>query len=432
MFSEHMTWRFLVCFGWLLGSCDQVIEVTNPTFPNGGLLRSAAPAPQSAIDQLGAVVTTTSGSDLLGPDAVTKSTSRTLSMFFPVEDGYVVMQAGCLEDGARLILEGYWRYGLTSRSGLIRLDVQPAELATQLCNGETLADRANLSLAGLYGHEDEVPSLPVSVKWKRDLIEYYGKFLAAGHHGACQNFSDCGASINSIETMRLMPGMGADVAEVDTRVTKDGVVILYHDPSFTSSQAVGRYCLGKVTEFSMDAIRANCRLVHGEEVPTLEDALRAAVDETDLRGVWLDTKDAAGIPESIRLVRKYNEYAVSKGRQFVAVVGLPTEAVTEVWQAQPASDREGIPCLLEYDPKLVAENGCFVWGPTWTAGPRPDDVAYVQAQDNATIFWTVNGTDYINLFLSESLPNGFVTDRPGQVFYHYQMRGEVPKGGFSL
>jgi Glycerophosphoryl diester phosphodiesterase family len=423
-----MTWPFLVCLGLVLGACDQVIETTNPAFPNGGLLRSAERAPQSALDQLGAVVTTVNGSDLLGPDAVTKSTKGVLSLFYPIEDGYAVMEGGCLNGGERLVLEGYWRYGLTSRSGLIRFDVQPAELATRLCAGETLESRTELSLAGLYGDEDAVPSLPVSVKFKRDLIEYYGKFLVAGHHGACPNFSDCGASINSIETMRLMPGMGADVAEVDVRITKDGVPILYHDPSFTSSMAVGRYCLGKVTDFSMAAIRANCRLVHGEEVPTLEDALRAAVDETDLRGVWLDTKDANAVESSIALVKKYNAYAVEKGRRFLAVVGLPTELVTETWQASP--DREGAPCLLEYDPKLVKPNGCSVWGPTWTAGPRTADVAYVQDEGLATIFWTVNGTDYINLFLSESLPNGFVTDRPGQVFYHYQMRGEVPKGGF--
>jgi hypothetical protein len=55
----------------------------------------------------------------------------------------------------------------------------------------------------------------------------------------------------------------------------------------------------------------------------------------------------------------------------------------------------------------------------------------LQAQNKATIFWTVNGTDYVDLFLRESNPNGFVTDRPSHVFYQYQMRGVVPAGGFN-
>jgi glycerophosphoryl diester phosphodiesterase len=427
------TWLLVLSLGCALGGCDELIKTTNPRFPNGGLLRSGTRASQAAIDQLQGIFTTSEGSDLIGPDAVSKTSPNVFSIFHSVEAGYIVTEAGCLEqeDGStRFVLEGYWRYALTSRSGLIRLDVQPAELAAQLCKGEMPTNRDKLVLTGLYGEEDEAPNYPLTIKYKKDLIPYVGKFLVAGHHGACPNYSDCGASINSIETMRLMPAVGADVAEVDVRLTKDGVPMLFHDPGFTSSMVQGRYCNGKFTEFSRAAIQANCRLTHGEEVPTLEDSLRAAVEETGLRGVWLDTKDAAAIKSSVALVKKYNAYAASKGREFLAVVGLPTEDATAAWNALPESEREGAPCLLEYDPKLVKPTGCFVWGPTWTAGPRPTDVKYVQEQGMATIFWTVNGVDYIDLFLRESLPNGFVTDRPSLAFYSYQMFGKVPEGGF--
>jgi glycerophosphoryl diester phosphodiesterase len=434
MSSKPITCLLVASLGLWLGSCDQSVTTVNPTFPNGGLLRFATPAPQGALDQLQGIFETGSGSDLIGHHAVTKTSPGVFSLFHDVEAGYAVMQGGCLDEddagaGIRLVLEGYWRHGLTSRAGLIRLEVQPDALAEQLCNGETLVSRTGLVLTGLYGEADDAPKLPISVGFQKNLIDYIGKFLVAGHHGACPNFSDCGASINSIETMRLMPALGADVAELDVRMTKDGVAVLFHDPSFTSSMVVGRYCNGALTHFSMDAIRANCRLIHGEQLPTLEEALKAAVDETGLRGMWLDTKVADAIPSEIALVKKYNDYAKSKGRTFLAVVGIPTEAVLDAWKAAP--DHEGTPCLLEYDPTLVIPNGCFVWGPTWTAGPRADDVHMLQAQNKATIFWTVNGTDYVDLFLRESNPNGFVTDRPSHVFYQYQMRGVVPAGGFN-
>lgn len=432
--SKQNIWLLFACFGLLLplGSCDQLIVTTNPRFPNGGLLKNATPAKQEAIDQLGGIFTTVNGSDLIGGDAVTKSSAGVLSIFHSIEAGYVVLNAGCLanDDGTqRFLLEGYWRYGLTSRAGLIRLDVQPAEAANQLCNGETLASRKELSLAGLYGDADQAPNLPIGIKFDRDAIAYGDTFLVVGHHGACPNYSDCGASINSVETMQLMPALGADVAELDVRITKDGVAFLYHDPSFTDSQSVGRYCHGQIKQMSWPAIEANCRLVHGETVPSLDDALRIAVEETALRGVWLDTKDPDAVEEEIRLVKKYNALADSMGRKFTAVVGIPNDLVLDVWKA--SKDKEGVPCLLEYDPELVIPNGCRVWGPTWTAGPRADDVHKLQAQNVTTVFWTVNGADYTNLFLKEALPNGFVTDRPGQAYYFYQMYGHVPKGGFS-
>ncbi|HKP61455.1 MAG TPA: glycerophosphodiester phosphodiesterase family protein [Polyangiales bacterium] len=433
MSSRPTTWLLLLSLGCALGGCDELIKTTNPRFANGGLLRTAERAPQAALDQLQGIFDTVEGSDLIGSDAVTKTSANTFSIFYSTEAGYIVLEAGCLEqeDGMRLVLEGYWRYALTSRAGLVRLDVQPATLAAQLCKGETPTDKSKLQLTGLYGNEDHAPIIPLTLKYKKDLIPYIGKFLVAGHHGACPNYSDCGASINSIETMRLMPGVGADVAEVDVRVTKDGVPILYHDPFFGSSMTEGRYCNGKIVDLTWAGIQANCRLTYGEEVPTLDDALRAAVEETGLRGVWLDIKDSAAIPQSMKLVQKYNAYAKEKGRSFVAVVGLPTEDCTTAWLAQPEADRQATPCLLEYDPNIVKSTGCFVWGPTWTAGPRPTDVHNVQNQGLAAIFWTVNGVDYTQLFLEESLPNGFVSDRPSQAFYLYQMNGKVPMGGFQ-
>ena len=430
--SKRNIWQLFACVGALLCACDQDVLTTNPTFPNGGLLRNSTPVKQEALDQLQGLFTTINGSDLIGSDAVVKTTPNVLSIFYEVEAGYVVLNTGCVaqeDGGARLVLEGYWRYALTSRSGLMRLEVQPAEVATQLCNGETLSSKDHLSLVGKYGDEDDVPSLPVGVSFKRNLTEYIGKFYVAGHHGACQNYTDCGASINSIETMQLMPALGADVAEVDVRISKDGVPFLYHDPSFTDSQSVGRYCHGKVREMSWAAIQANCRLTHGEQVPSLEDALRMAVDASALRGVWLDTKDPEVVDEEVALAKKYNEYAKSKGRNLTVVVGIPNEMALDAWKA--VKDKEGVPCLLEWDPELVIPNGCRVWGPTWTAGPRASDVAKLQQQGIPTIFWTVNGEDYLNLFLEESLPNGFISDRPAQAFYYYQKYDRVPNGGFS-
>ena len=255
-------------------------------------------------------------------------------------------------------------------------------------------------------------------------------------------------SPNSIESIRLAERIGSNAAELDVRVTRDGIPILFHDPSFSSSLVRGLFCNGLVNQLSLAELRASCLMRYGEQIPTVEAALDMMVNETELEGVYLDEKTPEGVLPSARLVaqldtdlkiRNENDDP-SDDRKFGALIGIPNDDVLDAWHSAVTtlkaenSDRIAagqtpleIPrCLLEYDSDKVIEEGCVAWGPTWTDGPQPDNVQKLRDHGIGTIFWTINESEFIEGFLTTSKPNGIISARAALLFQTYQLIGSVP------
>jgi len=120
----------------------------------------------------------------------------------------------------------------------------------------------------------------------------------------------------------------------------------------------------------------------------------------------------------------------SDDRHFAIVVGIASEEVLGGWHAAKATlTAEGLalpPCLVEYDPDVVLSEHCVAWGPTWTEGPQPDQVHRLRRAGALTIFWTINQSDFIDAFLTQSQPNGIITARTALVFSRYQEIGTPP------
>jgi glycerophosphoryl diester phosphodiesterase len=204
------------------------------------------------------------------------------------------------------------------------------------------------------------------------------------------------------------------------------VPILFHDPAFNSSSTRGVFCQGSVESQTVDQVQANCRLAHGEKIPTLEQALDVLLDDTLMDFVYLDMKVPEAVRGAVELALAINERADEVGRSFRAVVALTKDSVTEEWLKVTEDADDVPPCLVEYDPDLVSALGCVVWGPTWTAGPRTEDVEKVRAAGARTIYWTLNDENFIEQFLRASNPDGAITSRTGLLMYLYQKVGQVP------
>jgi glycerophosphoryl diester phosphodiesterase len=271
------------------------------------------------------------------------------------------------------------------------------------------------------------------------LKPWRGTFFSVAHHGACEATDHCGTTPNTLETIRLSERVGANAAEVDVRLTRDGIPILFHDPNLSSSLVRGLFCNGLIADLSLAELRGACQLTYGEAIPTVEEALDMMIDETELEGVYLDLKVADAVSAVARLasrvttqLRERNENDdPDDDRHFAPVIGIPTDEVLQAWKsAKKKLEAEGLelpPCLIEYDPDLVISEGCQAWGPTWTAGPQTENVRKVQAAGALTIFWTINQSDFINAFLTQARPNGIITARTAMLFYRYQTIGTPPK-----
>lgn len=418
-------------------ACESAPDASIPTFGDGGLLRQGVPLSRDGLYALEGFFETQQGVSLLGDSVSVRTSPGTVSLLTDKDAGFAVLGAACLPDG-RLVAEGYWQYPTQVDAGLVRLYVEPPELATALCNGTASAPPAELVLSGLYGDGQDFPTKPLTLRWSRELKPWRNRFFTVAHHGACEITDHCGVAPNSIETIRLSERSGSNAVEVDVRLTRDNVPVLFHDPMLSSALVQGLFCNGLLEDLSLPQLRADCSLRYGETIPTVEEALSTIVDETELEGVYLDMKVPEAVLPTARLVsalldeldaRNENDDP-SDDRRVGIVVAIPKEEVLDAWlEARQVLQNEGLrvpPCLIEYDPDLVLAEGCVVWGPTWTEGPQAENVEKVRAGGGLTVFWTINQTDFIDAFLTEAKPNGIISSRASLLFHRYQKIGVPP------
>jgi glycerophosphoryl diester phosphodiesterase len=439
------TWALALALGapFLLADCETALEVSIPMFPDGGLLRSGTALKREQLKSgLEGMFSVNKGSALLGDKASIITSPGTVSVLTDKNAGYAVLGAACLPD-QRVVVEGYWQYPTRADAGLVRVFVGPAEVAQAFCNGETPTPDTNFTLTGSYGDGNDIPTKPLELRWSNELKKWRDTFYTVAHHGACEATDHCGVSPNSIESIRLAERIGSNAAELDVRATRDGIPILFHDPTMSASLVRGLFCNGAVKDLSLAELRASCLMRYGEQIPTLEAALDMMVNETELSGVYLDEKTPEGVMPSARLAQKVLEDLKlrSDGRKFAPLIGIPTDEVLDAWHTAKSklltenADRVAqgqeplaIPdCLLEYDVDKTIDEGCVAWGPTWTEGPQPENVQKLRDHGIGTIFWTINESDFIEGFLTTSKPNGIITARAALLFQTYQLIGSVPE-----
>jgi glycerophosphoryl diester phosphodiesterase len=300
--------------------------------------------------------------------------------------------------------------------------VGPEPSARALCAGDE-ASLAALDLAGVTvdlstGEDADAPSEAATATFTRPPRDPAGRFLFGAHRGACRTIDDCGVSENSVESIRRAEAFGASLVEIDVRRTRDGVPILYHDDTFTPRLSNGTYCHGPVAEFTFAHVRALCRLKYGELVPTLDEALGAALDDTTLAGAWLDVKTVDALAPAVDAARRFGEAARAKGRRFTVVVGMGEADLVDAFVAMGPPD---VPCLVELEPDDVRRAGCAFWGPRWTRGPMATDVAALQAEGRGVVYWALDESEYIDAFLTLGHPNALLSDRAGLVRQRFEV-----------
>jgi glycerophosphoryl diester phosphodiesterase len=421
----------------LLADCEQAAEVSIPMFPDGGLLRTGTPLAREQLYRFEGMFTVSSGSEVLGAELAVRTSRGTVSLLTDKDAGFAVLGAACLPD-ERVVVEGYWQYPTRTEAGLIRLFVGPTELAQAFCQGYPPPSEAPLTLTGTYGQESEFPSQPLALAWTRELKPWRGTFYTVAHHGACENTDHCGASPNSLESIRLAERIGSNAAEIDIRLTADGVPVLFHDPGLSKSLVRGLFCNGQLEDLTFAELRGSCQLRYGEIVPSLDEAMQMMIDETEMEGVYLDVKVPEAILPTARIASTYVSRLRERNenddptddRRFGILVAITTDDALEAWRsAKPILQSEGLVvpnCLVEDDPNVVLSEGCTAWGPTWTEGPQVDNVERLRNAGAGTVYWTINQSEFIDEFLKRAKPNGIISARASLLFYRYQTIGTPP------
>jgi glycerophosphoryl diester phosphodiesterase len=400
----------------LFYSCDNEVEVITPVVDPSNFLGQTNPLPNNAKPIMEGVYEVTKGNELLGDQVVVKWNRDRLSIFAGINGGYLVLESGYLD--SVIFFMGYWRYSTNTETGAATFYIPADEGGSEIISGDT--SFTAIKFIGEYGFGNEFPANPLTLIYKRPFSEevMQSDFDILAHRGGGRNSDYLGVSENSIEMLEIAETFGTNGVEIDARLTKDGVPFIYHDKDINLRLTQKSLIWGNIEDFTWAQLRTLVTLRNGEKIPSLREALEYILDETNIKVVWLDTKDVDVVEASIELLTEINERAINMGRNLKIYLGIPADDIYEEFLAQP--NYEDVPSLVELSIDQVREANALIWAPRWTQGTQTSTVQQMQAEGRKVFTWTLDDENYIKQFINEGQFDGILTNYPTIVsYYHY-------------
>jgi len=417
-----VTTRYLLLFGLLVAAltgCRKEYEAPVPyTFSAAtGAGRFSTPVRQA----INGVYTVTDGSDVFGPQVVLKwtyirngaDTAHHLSVYTS-NVGYFDMEPQQQLGG--LGVSGYWRRLQNTEIGLVQLTVNVRRNGVVSPFSGTLVTGDTLVVSGAYGNDGVLPSKKLTMTYARPLNPRSFSILA---HRAGGRTSDLlPASENSVEIIKMASRLGATGIEIDVRYTKDGIPILYHDNTLNLRLIQKNGLAGAIESYTYQQLTTFVRLVNGEKIPTLEEALETVVNNTDLSFVWLDTKYVRSMTQVQAIQRTYMQRAKAAGRSLQIVIGLPSDEAVSLYRDLP--EKADTPVLCELDTSITRSINANIWAPRWTLGDQTAEVNVMKAEGLSVFVWTLDEPQFIQEFIDRTRFDGILSNYPCVVaYYHY-------------
>ena len=400
----------------LIYSCNNEVDITNPVVDPSNFLSQTTDLPTTSKVIMEGVYAVSQGNDLLGDQVVVKWTRDRLSIFSGKNGGYIVLDGGTLD--SVVFFMGYWRYSTNLETGVASFYIPSGEGGKEIISGDSLF--STIKFVGEYGEGNELANKPLVLEFKRQFSPEVkqSNFHILAHRGGGRNSDYLSVSENSIAMINIAERFGTTGVEIDARLSKDGVPFLYHDGDINLRLCQKSLIWGQIEDFTWAQISTLITLRNGEKIPSLLEALSFVLHNTNLRTVWLDTKDVDVVPASIALLTAINDTAASIGRDLKIAIGLPADDVYEEFIAQPGY--QDIPSLCELSIDKVREANSIIWAPRWTLGLQNSDVQQMHAEGRLAFTWTLDDASYIEEYINQGEFDGILTNYPTIVsYYHY-------------
>ncbi|MCK9219458.1 MAG: glycerophosphodiester phosphodiesterase [Bacteroidales bacterium] len=398
-----------------LYSCNKDTEVLIPSAGPNSFMKETYPLNSASKSLMEGVYQVGSGSDFFGDHVILKWNRTSLSI--ACSNGkYFVMEVGHLD--SVIFVQGYWRNGYTDDTGLASLVIAKEEGGTTILTGN---GNQKIILRGAFGLESGLPDQPLVLNYLRPFSDKVKKsnFYILAHRSGGRTSDRLPASENSIEMINYTEKFGSTGIEVDVRLSVDGIPFIYHDPDINIRLTKKGPLAGPIENYTWAQLSTFVRLIHGEKIPTLEDALTFVVDSTLLRFVYLDMKGNPGTMEKVIPIQKrILERAKNVGRDLIVVVGIPSSTVLNDLMNYP--DYQTIPSLCELTVDDVHQVNSMVWAPRWTLGTQNDLVQQMHNEGRLAVCWTIDPISWIQDYIENGLFDGLLTNFPYVVaYYHY-------------
>jgi glycerophosphoryl diester phosphodiesterase len=214
---------------------------------------------------------------------------------------------------------------------------------------------------------------------------------------------------NTLASFRRALAAGAEAIELDARLTRDGEVVVMHDP------ALGRTAEGKelVEDLAADELRARDAgawfdpRFRGERVPTLREVLRA------LPSTLLDVELKADASNVARLPARVRQIVEQEGAQ-ERVLATSFDPVLAAEYAELAERDAGVIAPFPLDPGDLKEFPRLRHVMLVQDAAEPDVVARLAGEGIRVHVWTVNDEATARDVIARGA-SGVITDRPAAI-----------------
>ena len=372
----------------------------------------------STATALQGIYTLSEGTDLFGEKAVLKCSYTVeeeemiyhLSLFCE-KDGTYILSEGKLH-GNDILLKGHWRRASEPGIGLVWLVVE---------NGrDAIHNHASqIQLQGWYGEKDEKPEKRVSFHYQNPLPDVPPLDVIA-HRGGSRNVDFLSISENTTGMVKLAAQLGATGIEIDVRMTKDNIPVIFHDSFLSIHTVQGMIYGGQLHNRTLQELK-QLELRNKGEIPTLEEMLETVLYQTPLEIVWLDIKKECDLEQVRNLQQEYHEKARALDRKLTIYIGIPDEYMYNCLRQM--EDYKSVPTLCELDWDTTLDMNAQVWAPQYTGGFQSDDVDKVHAAGKKAYVWSLDRTFMVETYLGQGEFDGLVTNAAPVVAYWYYTEG---------
>jgi glycerophosphoryl diester phosphodiesterase len=415
----------LCAFTAVLAACGQEVDITYPVDPGRDFISETHPLTKQMRSALEGVYRVEGDGNIAGDLLVLKWSTvvedgapvHTLSGFGGNNVFFCALRGGSLD--SVLFFSGTWRTIANTGTGSVRFTIRASEGGRLLFSPDPVIGPDSIILRGSWGTGDKSPSRSLVLRWLRPLYRPEQPFEIVAHRAGGRTSDLLPVSENSLAMIRYSEILGATGIEIDLHLTADGIPVLYHDNNLNLRLTRKSGLVGPVEEYTYLQLSNLVRLIHGERIPTLQEALDVVVYQTGLRVVWLDMKAVQkSMPLISAIQREYLAKAAAAGRDLQMYIGLPTEDKLEELLSLPGYT--DIPSLCELGLDDVRRSNARVWAPRWTLGTQNAEVEAMHAEGRRAFVWTLDDAAYVQQFIRNGRFDGILSNYASLVaFYHY-------------
>lgn len=340
-----------------------------------------------------------------------------LSLFSNVNGNYAVLDVGVSYIDSSIKLAGYWRSPLTQEEGKIYLTITKENGADDILSKKFTVSK----WIGQNILADGKPSY-LEITFERffsNKVLTNAKFSIIAHRAGGRNSDNIPFAENSLDLVKRASEMGANGVEIDIKLTKDNVPIVYHDDDINIRLTQKGPVVGNIEDFNYEFLRRYVRLVDGQVIPSLEEMLNTIMDSTDIKFVWLDNKGGSErfFSYTLPVMYKAIQRARGKNNDVIILNGLPTEDIATEFLKVPNSKER--PNLCEISFARAKELNSVVYAPRWTLGTLDAEVAEAHSRNMKVVTWTVDLNTVMRKYLNVGNFDGILTNYPSILAYEF-------------